>query len=147
MLLLINKKMPGSVVPLAMFSNNMPTQGVGYQIKTIKLFGIQFYLSYENLFLILVPASEPRPLRRVTMTQACNPAASSCFFACHNILMLARSPLCRFWNKIGVNPLLQCSTCLFILFACLQGCCPGLECCIDHLWFRLLLSGSVGGNV
>ena len=37
-------------------SNNMPTQRVGYQIKTIKLIGIQFYLSYKNLFLFLVPA-------------------------------------------------------------------------------------------
>ena len=37
-------------------SNNMPTQRVGYQIKTIKLIGIQFYLSNKNLFLFLVPA-------------------------------------------------------------------------------------------
>ena len=129
------------------FSNNMPTQGVGYQIKTIKLIGIQFYLSYEDLFLFLVPASDPRPPRRVTMTQACNLAVSSCFFSCLNILMLTRSPWGRLRNKMSVNPLLQCSTCWFMFLACLQGCCPGPECCNDHLWFRLLIPGSVGGNV
>ena len=110
----------------------MPTQRVGYQIKTIKLIGIQFYLSYKNLFLFLVPAFDPRPLRRVTMTQACNPAVSSCFFACLNILMLTRSRWCRLRNTIGVNQLLQCSTCWFMFLPCLHRCCLGPECCNDH---------------
>ncbi len=38
---------------------------------------------------------------------------------------------CRGIEKVGLDPLVQCATCLHILLACLQGGCSCSECCSE----------------